>query len=140
MAMKKSAKKRTAKKATKKAAKKSTKKAVKKATRKVAKKVVKKATRKTVKKAAKKVVKKAAKKTTRKASALKADRARVSKQGPELAYVAKRFNVTKERVIAAIEKVGNMRVDVYAALESFNVRSKAADRAKVSRQPHEVAL
>lgn len=128
MAMKKSAKKRTAKKATKKAAKKVVKKAAKKAVKKATKKV------------AKKVVKKAAKKTTRGAAALKADRARVSKQGPELAYVAKKFGVTTDRVIAAIEKVGNMRVDVYAALESFKARSKAADRAKVSRQPHEVAL
>lgn len=132
MAMKKSAKKRTAKKATKKAAKKVVKKAAKKA--------VKKATKKVAKKVVKKAAKKAAKKTTRAAAALKADRARVSKQGPELAYVAKKFGVTTDRVIAAIEKVGNMRVDVYAALESFKARSKAADRAKVSRQPHEVAL
>jgi hypothetical protein len=78
-------------------------------------------------------------KTTRTASALKADRARVSKQGPELAYVAKKFGVTKEVVIKAIAKVGNMRTAVYAALTTFKARSKAADHAKVSRQPHEVA-
>lgn len=106
------------------------------------KKAAKKAARKTAKKTVKKATKKAAPKAVgavRSAAALKADRARVSKQGPELAYVARKFAVTKERVVAAIEKVGNLRVDVYAALESFKTRSKAADRAKVSRQPHEVA-
>lgn len=140
-AAKKSVKKATKKRA-KKAAKKSVKKAVKKAAKKGAKKAAKKSVRKAPKKSAKKATRKAA--TTRKggrgAAGLKADRARVSKQGPELAYVARKFGVTSERVAAAIDKVGNMRVDVYAALESFKARSKAADRAKVSRQPHEVAL
>ena len=136
-AAKKAAKKSSAKKATKKVAKKAAKKGAKKGAKKAAKKSVKKAAKTPAKKAAKKASKKTAK---RSASALKADRARVSKQGPELAYVAKKFGVTTDRVTAAIEKVGNMRVDVYAALESFKNRSKAADRAKVSRQSHEVAL
>ena len=68
------------------------------------------------------------------------DRARVSKQGPELAHVARKFSVSKDVVSSTIAKVGNMRVDVYAALTKRANRSKAADRAKVSRQPHEVAL
>jgi predicted DNA-binding protein YlxM (UPF0122 family) len=87
----------------------------------------------------KKVVAKKTGKTVRSTAARAADRARVSKQGPELAYVAKKFDVSKEVVIKAIAKVGNMRTAVYAALTTFKARSKAADRAKVSRQPHEVA-
>lgn len=112
-------------------------KSAKTAARKTTRKAAKKGTKRPAKQAAKKTAKKG---TTRAAAARKADRARVSKQGSELAYVAKKFGVTKERVVAAITKVGNLRVDVYAALERFKVRSTAADKAKVSRQPHEVAL
>ena len=76
------------------------------------KKTAKKATRKSVKQAAKKSVREAAKKAVKK--------------------VAKKFAVTKERVVATIAKVGNLRVDVYAALESFKARSKAADSTSSS--------
>jgi Protein of unknown function (DUF3606) len=98
----------------------------------------KKAAKKAAKKVAKKVAKKGAK-TSRATASRAADRARVSKEGPELAYVAKKFGVSKEVVIKAITKVGNMRTAVYAALTTFKARSKAADRAKVSSEPHEVA-
>ena len=94
--------------------------------------------KKAVVKKKKTVVKKA--KTSKTAAALAADRARVSKQGHELAFVAKKFGVDEKVVSKAIAKVGNMRVDVYAALKSFKARSKAADRALVSKQPHEIAL
>lgn len=129
--------KKSAGKVAKRSAKKTARRTVKKAAKKSARKTAKKATKKTARKAGKKAAKKAA---PRKASALKADRARVSKQGAELAYVAKKFGVSTDRVAAAIDSVGNMRTDVYAALTSFKNRSKAADRAKVSRQPHELAL
>jgi hypothetical protein len=115
--------------------------AIKKSAKKAARKTTRKAAKKGRKRTAKKAARTAATKGTKRAAAARnADRARVSKQGPELAYVARKFGVTKERVVAAIAKVGNLRVDVYAALERFTVRSKAADKAKVSRQPHEVAL
>ena len=84
------------------------------------------------------VVKKA--KTSKAAAARAADRARVSKQGHELAYVAKKFDVDEKVVSKTIASVGNMRVDVYAALKSYKARSKAADRALVSKQSHEIAL
>ena len=104
------------------------------------------AARKTVarkKVARKKVARKAvARKSTRSArstASRAADRARVSKQPAELAYVARKFGVGKEVVAKAIARVGNMRTAVYAALKTYKARSRAADRAKVSRQPHEVA-
>ena len=90
--------------------------------------------KKTTKTVAKKNVK-----TTKATASRAADRARVSKQGHELAYVAKKFGVDQKVVSNAIAKVGNMRVDVYAALKSYIARSKAADRALVSREPHEIA-
>lgn len=94
------------------------------------------------KKAAKKKVSKkkaVAKKATRSTASRAADRARVSKQPSELAYVARKFGVSKDVVTQAIAKVGHQRTAVYAALTTYKARSKAADRAKVSRQPHEVA-
>jgi hypothetical protein len=100
--------------------------------------------------AAKRVVKKPAPKRTAKATAKKAarttsaasraaDRARVSTQTHEVAYVAKKFGVDAKVVTKAIAKVGNMREDVYAAIRTFKARSRAADKAQVSRQPHEIA-
>jgi histone H1/5 len=84
----------------------------------------------------------AARKTVRSArstASRAADRARVSKQPSELAYVARKFGVGREVVLKAIARAGNMRTAVYAALKTYKARSRAADRAKVSRQPHEVA-
>lgn len=88
--------------------------------------------------AKKAVAKKAAKGGSKKASA--ADRARVSKQGHELAYVAKKFGVDEKVVTRAIAKVGHMRDAVYAEIKQFKARSAAADKALVSSQRHEVAL
>jgi pyruvate/2-oxoglutarate dehydrogenase complex dihydrolipoamide acyltransferase (E2) component len=81
----------------------------------------------------------AAKKTTakRSAAALKADRLRVS-LGSEAAYMAKKHGVDVSVVTNAIKKVGNMRVNVEAAIKSFKVRSKAADQALVSSEVHEI--
>lgn len=86
------------------------------------------------------VKKKAAKGRAKKAkSGAAADRARVSKQAHEVAYVAKKFGVDAKAVTKAITKVGNMREAVYAELKASKARSRAADRALVSRQPHEIA-
>lgn len=103
-------------------------------------KAVKKAVKKAVAKKA--VVKKAAggKKKATRAAATKADRARVSKQGHEVAYVAKKFGVDEKIVTRAIAKVGNGREAVYAELKKFKARSAAADKSLVSTQAHEVAL
>jgi histone H1/5 len=73
------------------------------------------------------------------AAARQADRARVSNQGHELTYVAKKHGVAESVVLNAIKKVGNMRVDVEAAIADFKKRSKAADKAMISREPHEIA-
>lgn len=73
------------------------------------------------------------------AAASKADRARVSKQGHEVAYVAKKFGVDEKAVTRAIAKVGNGREAVYAELKKSKARSAAADKALVSQQAHEVA-
>jgi hypothetical protein len=87
----------------------------------------------TAKKAvAKKVVKKSA-------AALKADRARVSSQGHELTYVAKKHGVDEKVVVGIIKKVGQMRVDVEAAIKEYKKRSAAADKSLVSREPHEIS-
>lgn len=83
--------------------------------------------------------KKAVGKTTRTKAGRAADRARVSKQATELAYVAKKFGVSKEVVLKAIAKAGNGRAAVYAAITAYKARSRAGDRARVSRQSHEVA-
>lgn len=91
------------------------------------------------KSAAKKKTRKAAGKTARSKVSRAADRARVSRQATELAYVAKKFGVSKEAVLKAIAKAGNGRAAVYAALTAYKARSRAADRARISRQPHEVA-
>ncbi len=80
-----------------------------------------------------------ARKPARSSASRAADRARVSKQPAELAYVARKFGVGKDVVVKAIARAGNMRTAVYAALKTYKARSRAADRAKVSRQPHEVA-
>jgi histone H1/5 len=72
-------------------------------------------------------------------AARNADRARVSNQGHELTYVAKKHGVAESVVLNAIKKVGNMRVDVEAAIADFKKRSKAADKAMISREPHEIA-
>ncbi len=103
------------------------------------KKVVKKAGAKkaVAKKAAAK--KPAAKKKSARAAASQADRARVSKQGHEVTYVAKKFGVDEKVVTRAIAKVGNGREAVYAEIKKFKVRSAAADKAQVSTQAHEVA-
>lgn len=77
--------------------------------------------------------------TARSTASRAADRARVSSQPAELAYVARKFGVSKQAVTAAIAKVGNQRAAIYAALKTQKVRSKAADRARVSSQAHEVA-
>jgi hypothetical protein len=87
----------------------------------------------------KKVAAKKTVRSTRSKASRAADAARVSKQPAELAYVARKFGVSKDVVIKAIAKVGHMRTAVYAALKSHKTRSKAADRAKVSSQAHEVA-
>jgi hypothetical protein len=87
--------------------------------------------------AAKKLTPATAKKKS--AASLKSDRAHVSSQGHEIAYVAKKHGVSEDVVKNAIAKVGNTRVKVEAAIKSFKVRSKAADKAAVSREPHEIA-
>lgn len=91
------------------------------------------------KKAAPKKAKKAATRGAKKAASA-ADRARVSKQSYEVAYVAKKFGVDEKVVTRAIAKVGNMREAVYAELKKFKARSAAADKALVSSQRHEVAF
>ena len=89
--------------------------------------------------AKKAVAKKTAKRGAKKAASA-ADRARVSKQSYEVAYVAKKFGVDEKVVTRAIAKVGNMREAVYAELKKFKARSAAADKALVSSQRHEVAF
>jgi Protein of unknown function (DUF3606) len=92
------------------------------------------------KKTVKKTVKKAApKKAAPKKASTKADRARVSTEPHEVAYVAKKHNVSNDVVLAAIKRVGHMRVDVEAAIAETKKRSAAMDRALVSHEPHEVA-
>ncbi len=83
-----------------------------------------------------KTVKKSA--AAKKAST-KADRARVSTEAHEVGYLAKKHKVTNAVVLAAIKRVGHMRVDVEAAIAQTKKRSAAMDRALVSKQPHEVA-
>jgi hypothetical protein len=156
MATKKTAKKTTAKKATAKTAPAKTAPAKKPVAKTAAKKpvaktaakkpVAKTAAKKPVAKTAAKkpVAKTAAKKPVakktnakRSAAALKADRLRVS-LGAEAVYMAKQHGVDVSVVNNAIKKVGNMRVNVEAALKSFKVRSKAADQALVSSEVHEI--
>jgi hypothetical protein len=135
MAAKKTSKKTTAKKvAPKKTAAKKT--AAKKAAPKktAAKKA---APKKTVKKTA---AKKAAPKKTAKKSSVAADRARVSAEGHELAYVAKKHKVDESVVKNIIDRIGNMRVDVEKAIADYKKRSRAADRSLVSQEPHEIAM
>lgn len=80
-----------------------------------------------------------AKKVTKSATARAADRARVSSEGHELAYVAKKHGVDEAVVKRIIKRVGNMRTAVEKELAAFKKRSKAADRALVSKEPHELA-
>jgi Protein of unknown function (DUF3606) len=80
-----------------------------------------------------------AKKAAAKKASSKADRARVSTEPHEVAYVAKKHNVSNEVVLAAIKRVGHLRVDVEAAIAETKKRSAAMDRALVSHEPHEVA-
>lgn len=87
----------------------------------------------------KKVAAKKTARTVRSKASRAADASRISKQPTELAYVARKFGVTKDVVTKAIAKVGNVRTAVYAALKARQTRSKAADRAKVSGEAHEVA-
>ncbi len=79
----------------------------------------------------------AAKKKTKKSVA--ADRARVSSEGHEVAYVAKKHGVDEAVVKRIIKRVGNSRVAVEKAIASFKKRSTAADRAMISREPHEIS-
>jgi len=79
-----------------------------------------------------------AKKTTKSATSRAADRARVSSEGHELAYVAKKHGVEAAVVKGIIKRVGNMRVDVEAAIKDFKKRSSAADKSLVSNQAHEI--
>lgn len=76
--------------------------------------------------------------TKKSAAARKADRARVSSQGHEVTYLAKKHGVEEGVVTKAIKKAGHMRVAVEAAIKDFKKRSKAADKALVSSEPHEV--
>lgn len=67
-----------------------------------------------------------------------ADRARVSSEGHELAYVAKKHGVDEAVVKRIIKRVGHMRTDVEAAIKDFKKRSAAADKSLVSKEPHEI--
>jgi hypothetical protein len=93
------------------------------------------------KKAAPSTAKKAPSKkpATKKSSGAKADRALVSREAHEVGHVAKKLKVDAKVVTKAIGKVGNKRTAVEAAVLDHKKRSRAADRALVSREPHEIA-